>query len=146
MACRGLADTTNNGEDGIVKVYMVDDDVDLVMAMTAALSAAGYEVASQYDEREVDDKIREFNPDVIILDVMMPEDDMAGFKIARSIRHHDTIKNKPVIMLSGVNSEGNIPGGISNKDIDDIYLPITRFLDKPVDPKKLIETIEELTA
>ncbi|NQU39848.1 MAG: response regulator transcription factor [Lentisphaerae bacterium] len=129
-----------------MKVYMVDDDVDLVMAMTVALSAAGYEVASQYDEREVDDRIRQFNPDVIILDVMLPEDDMAGFKIARSIRHHDTIKDKPVIMLSGVNTEGNIPGGISNRDIDDVFLPITRFLDKPVDPKKLIAIIEELTA
>ncbi len=129
-----------------MKVYMVDDDVDLVMALTAALEAKGYEVASQYDEREVDDKIREFNPDVIILDVMLPEDDMAGFKIARSIRHHDNIKEKPVIMLSGVNTEGNLPGRITNRDIDDVYLPITRFLDKPVDPGKLIETIEELTA
>ncbi len=129
-----------------MKVYMVDDDVDLVMALTAALEAKGYEVASQYDEREVDDKIREFNPDVIILDVMLPEDDMAGFKIARSIRHHDNIKEKPVIMLSGVNTEGNLPGKITNRDIDDVYLPITRFLDKPVDPKKLIDVIEELTA
>ena len=129
-----------------MKVYMVDDDVDLVMALTAALEAKGYEVASQHDEREVDDKIREFNPDVIILDVMLPENDMAGFKIARSIRHHDNIKEKPVIMLSGVNTEGNLPGKITNRDIDDIYLPITRFLDKPVDPRKLIEVIEELTA
>ena len=129
-----------------MKIYMVDDDVDLVMALTAALQAKGYEVASQHDDREVDDKIRQFNPDLIILDVMLPEDDMAGFKIARSIRHHDTIKNKPVIMLSGINTEGSLPGKITNRDIDDIYLPITRFLDKPVDPRKLIETIEELTA
>ncbi len=129
-----------------MKVYMVDDDTDLVMALTAALEAKGYEVASQHDAREVDDKIREFNPDVIILDVMMPEDDMAGFKIARSIRHHDNIKEKPVIMLSGVNTEGSLPGRITNRDIDDVYLPITRFLDKPVDPAKLIKVIEELTA
>ena len=129
-----------------MKVYMVDDDVDLVMALTAALNGAGYEVASQYDEREVDDRIREFNPDVIILDVMLPEDDMAGFKIARSIRHHDNIKTKPIIMLSGINTEGNLPGKVSDRDIDDVYLPITRFLDKPVDPKTLIQTIEELTA
>ena len=49
-------------------------------------------------------------------------------------------------MLSGINTEGNLPGRITNRDIDDIYLPITRFLDKPVDPRKLMETIEELTA
>jgi DNA-binding response OmpR family regulator len=129
-----------------MKVYIVDDDVDLVMALTAAMQAAGYEVGSQYDESGVEDNIRHFNPDVIILDVMLPNDDMAGFKIARSIRHHDTIKEKPVIMLSGINVEGNLPGKITNRDIDDVYLPITRFLDKPVDPKLLLETIEELTA
>lgn len=128
-----------------MKVYIVDDDVDLVMALTAALKGGGYEVASQYDETEVDDRIREFNPDVIVLDVMLPGDNMAGFKIARSIRHHDNIKDKPVIMLSGINTEGNLPGKISDRDIDDVYLPITRFLDKPVDPKKLIDTIKELT-
>lgn len=129
-----------------MKVYMVDDDVDLVAATTAALNAAGYKVGSQYDESEVVDKIRAFNPDVIILDVMLPNDELAGFKIARSIRHHDTIKDKPIIMLSGVNAEGIVPGGISDQDIDDIYLPITRFMDKPIDPKALIAVIEELTA
>jgi len=128
------------------KVYMVDDDVDLVAALSAALKAAGYEVATQHDDDGLVDNIREFNPDLIILDVMFPEDDGAGFKMARSIRHHDDIKRKPVIMLSGVNTEGNLPGNIGNKDIDDMYLPITRFIDKPVDPKILIATIEELTA
>lgn len=77
---------------------------------------------------------------------MLPGNEMAGFKIARSIRHHDNIKNKPVIMLAGINAEGHMPGKITSRDIDDIYLPITRFLDKPVDPNKLIETIEKLTA
>jgi DNA-binding response OmpR family regulator len=128
------------------KVFMVDDDVDLVAGLKAALEASGYKVAAQHDDDDLVDNVREFNPDVIILDVMFPEDAGAGFKMARSIRHHDDIKNKPVIMLSGVNTEGNIPGGIGNKDIDDMFLPITRFIDKPIDPKALIAVIEELTA
>lgn len=128
------------------KVFMVDDDVDLVAALRAALEAGGYDVTAQHDDSGLVDNIREFNPDLIILDVMFPEDDGAGFKMARSIRHHDDVKNKPVIMLSGVNTEGNMPGQIGNKDIDDMYLPITRFIDKPVDPKSLIAAIEELTA
>ena len=128
------------------KVFMVDDDVDLVAGLQAALEASGYTVSAQHDADGLVDNIREFNPDIIILDVMFPEDDGAGFKMARSIRHHDDIKNKPVIMLSGVNTEGNIPGGIGDKDIDEMFLPITRFIDKPVDPKALIAAIEALTA
>ncbi len=128
------------------KIYMVDDDVDMVSMMTMALEANGYEVKAQYDDNALVDNIREFNPDAILLDVMFPGDQGAGFRMARSIRHHDDIKNKPIIMLSGVNVEGNFVGTFSNKDIDDVYLPITEFVDKPVDPKKLIEKIEALTA
>ena len=128
------------------KVYMVDDDVDMVAVMKVALEANGYDVRAQYDDQSVVDNIREYNPDAIILDVMFPGDDDAGFRMARSIRHHDDIKNKPIIMLSAVNEEGSFPGKFSNKDIDEVYLPITEFVNKPVDPKKLIEKIEKLTS
>jgi DNA-binding response OmpR family regulator len=128
------------------KIYMVDDDVDMVTMMTLALEANGYEVRAQHDDNALVDNIREFNPDAILLDVMFPGDQGAGFRMARSIRHHDDIKNKPIIMLSAVNVEGNFVGKFSNKDIDEVYLPVTEFVDKPVDPKKLIEKIETLTA
>jgi len=128
------------------KIYMVDDDVDMVTMMTLALEANGYEVRAQHDDNALVDNIREFNPDAILLDVMFPGDQGAGFRMARSIRHHDDIKDKPIIMLSAVNVEGNFVGTFSNKDIDEVYLPVTEFVDKPVDPKKLIEKIETLTA
>jgi DNA-binding response OmpR family regulator len=128
------------------KVYMVDDDVDMVTAITTSLESKGYEVKSQYDDKGLVDNIREFDPDAIILDVMFPDDNGAGFKMARAIRHHDDIKNKPVIMLSSVNKDGKYPGEFSSDDIDDMYLPITEFVNKPIDPKDLIATIEKLTA
>lgn len=128
------------------KVYMVDDDVDIVAAIKTGLESNGYQVKAQHDEDNLVDNIREFNPDVIILDVMFPGDDGAGFRMARSIRHHDDIKEKPVIMLSSVNIDGNFPGEFSNRDIDDVYLPITEFVDKPINSKDLIAKIEKLTA
>ncbi len=127
-----------------MKVYMVDDDMDLVEANKTALEAKGYKFRAQHDDVNLVENIREFNPDVIVLDVMFPDDKEAGFKMARTIRHHDDIRDKPIIMLSGVNREGGFPGKFSNRDIDDIYLPITEFVDKPVDPVKLIEKIEKL--
>ncbi len=127
------------------KVYLVDDDIDLVSVTKIALQARGFEVESQYDDEDLVDNIRQFNPDAIILDVMFPDDNGAGFRMARSIRHHDDIKNKPIIMLTAVNRDGDFPGKFTDKDIDDIYLPVTRFIDKPVDPDKLAATINELT-
>lgn len=128
------------------KIYMVDDDVDMVVAIKASLEHNGYEVEAQHDDANLVDNIRQFNPDAIILDVMFPDDDSAGFRIARSIRHHDDIKVKPIIMLSSVNVEGNFPGEFTNRDIDEVYLPITEFVNKPIDPKDLIAKIEKLTA
>ena len=127
------------------KVYLVDDDVDLVEGMTMTLESAGYEVKSQYDDKNLAENIRSFNPDIIILDVMFPGDDGAGFKMARTIAHHDNIKNIPILMLSGVNQEGPFVGNFSNKDIDDTYMPVTEFVEKPVDHKKLVEKVEQLT-
>ena len=127
------------------RVYLVDDDVDQVENMTMILEAKGYAVGSQYNEVNIVENVREFHADVIILDVMFPGDDSAGFKIARLLRQHDRLKTKPIIMLSAVNQEGSFPGKFTNKDIDEAYLPITLFIDKPVDPKLLVEKIEELT-
>lgn len=128
------------------KIYLVDDDIDIVEAMTTVLESKGYKVASQLDSAGLVDNIRSFNPDLIILDVMFPGDQGAGFTMARSIRHHDDIKDKPILMLSAVNTEGDFVGSFSNKDIDDVYLPITEFCEKPIEPAKLIEKVEALTA
>jgi CheY-like chemotaxis protein len=128
------------------KVYMVDDDVDIVSAMKTALESKGLEVKAQYDDKDLVENIRQFNPDVIILDVMFPDDDGAGFKMARMIRHEDDIKSKPVIMLSSVNKDGDYPGQFSDNDIDESYLPITEFVNKPIDPKDLVAKIDKLTS
>ncbi len=127
------------------RIYLVDDDVDLVESTTMILEAKGYAVGSQNDDVDLVANIREFNADLIILDVMFPEDDSAGFKLSRLLRQEERFKTKPIIMLSGVNEEGNFPGKFTNKDIDEAFLPITFFMDKPVDPAKLIAKIEELT-
>ena len=128
------------------KIYMVDDDGDMVNAIKTVLESSGLEVKAQHDDKNLVDNIREFNPDLIILDVMFPDDEGAGFKMARTIRHHDDIKTKPVIMLSSVNKDGNNPCSFSNRDIDDMYLPITEFIEKPIDPRALIAKIENLTS
>ena len=127
------------------RVYLVDDDLDQVENMTMILEAKGYAVGSQFNDENLVANITEFNADVIILDVMFPGDNSAGFRMARLLRQEERFKTKPIIMLSAVNQEGSFPGKFSNKDIDDAFLPVTFFLDKPADPVVLIAKIEELT-
>ncbi len=128
------------------KVYLVDDDVDLVESLSTSLNALGYEVKTQNDDDNLVDNIRQFNPAVIVLDVMFPGDDSAGFRMARTIRHHDDIKNIPIVMLTAVNEKGEYPGKFSNDDIDDMWMPVTEFIEKPVDPKDLKDKIENVSS
>jgi CheY-like chemotaxis protein len=75
-----------------------------------------------------------------VLDVMFPEDSSGGFHLARDLRRKHG--NMPVLMLTAVNRQ--FPLGFSNKDIDPKWLPVTEFLEKPVDLKVLREKVDRL--
>jgi CheY-like chemotaxis protein len=81
---------------------------------------------------------------VIILDVMFPEDSSAGFKIARRLKANADLAKIPIIMLSAVNEKGIYMGRFTHHDLDDSWLPVNMFLDKPVSPKALIEKVSEM--
>ncbi len=129
-----------------MKVYIIDDDVDIVASLEMTLRAGGHEVASQNDDTKLVENIIRFNPAIIILDVMFPGDQEAGFKMARTIKHADEISAIPIIMLTSVNQDSDFISKFSNLDIDEIYLPVTEFIEKPVDPKTLLKKIDELTS
>jgi CheY-like chemotaxis protein len=126
------------------KVYIIDDDRDIVESMTIVLTSNKYDVVAQYDEEDVEAKVKAANPDLIILDVMFPEDSSAGFKIARRLKAEADLAKIPIIMLSAVNEKGIYMGRFTNHDLDDSWLPVSMFLDKPVSPKALIEKVSEL--
>jgi chemosensory pili system protein ChpA (sensor histidine kinase/response regulator) len=127
------------------RIYMVDDEKDQIDVATALLEGKGYAVAGQQTDESVCENIREFNADLILLDAMFPEDETAGFRIARLIRQDEKLKDKPIIMLSSVNSQGHFPGKFSSRDIDDAYFPVSEFMEKPLDVDALVAKIEELT-
>src|SRR5680860_1648397 len=116
------------------KIYIIDDDRDIVESVSIVLKSNGYEVAAQYDDENVVDNITKFNPDLVILDVMFPENNSAGFNIARELRRDDRSTKIPIIMLSAINERGFYAGKFSNDDVDEEWLPINLYLDKPVQP------------
>ena len=124
-------------------ILIVDDDEDFASTVATVLSSAGYETNIEIDPENVLVKMREKQPDLLVLDVMFPEDNSAGFKLARKIREQDEkFKNIPLIMLTAVNSK--YPFGFSKKDIDNNYLPVDVFIEKPVNLNALCKKVGEL--
>lgn len=126
------------------RIYIIDDDRDIVDSLSIVLKKNEYEVGYQYNEEDVEKNLSKFKPDLIILDVMFPEDSSGGFNIARTIKNNSEFAKIPIIMLSAVNDRGIYVGKFTNRDIDDSFLPVNMFLDKPIDPKTLVEKVKSV--
>ncbi len=126
-------------------VLLVDDDIDFCMANRPALDAAGYRVLVAHNGAEGLRLAREERVDIAILDVMMDSPD-EGFALARDLRREPATKHIPLVMLTSVNEVNRQAGytfEFSDKDRDEVWLPIDRFLNKPVKPSRLLETVRE---
>ena len=123
------------------KIYIVDDDKNIVESMKMVFEANGYETVSQHNEENLIENLNNHNPDLVILDVMFPEDSGAGFKMAREIRSNQSTSETPILMLSAINEKGVYAGTFSNKDRDDSWLPVNEFIEKPINPSSLLEQV-----
>jgi DNA-binding response OmpR family regulator len=121
-------------------VLIVDDDADFAAAVQSALQRHGHEAAVETVSDRAIPRIQERRPAAVILDVMFPENDVAGFEIARSIRRQ--FGGLPVLLLTAVNQSFAL--GFSNRDLDPTWLPAVDFLEKPVDLQLLCEKVSAL--
>ena len=121
-------------------ILMIDDDPEFVSATTNLLDAKGYNVISAFNGKEGVEKAKENKPDLILLDVMMTTKS-EGFDVAREMHKDDSLKNTPVIIITGVRSEMNLPFGF---EPDEIWLPVKNVLEKPVKPETLLKAVEEV--
>jgi two-component system alkaline phosphatase synthesis response regulator PhoP len=119
------------------KILMIDDDMDLTESVVNLLEAKGYKVDSAPNGTEGVAKAKANAPDLILLDVMMTTKD-EGFNVARELNEIENLKDTPVIMVSGVRKEMNLPFGF---EPDDTWLPIKQFLEKPVKPNELLDAV-----
>ena len=120
-------------------VLMIDDDPEFVEATTNLLDAKGYNVISAANGKAGIEKAEKNKPNLILLDVMMTTKS-EGFDVAREMHKNDSLKNTPVILITGVRREMNLPFGF---EPDDTWLPVKEILEKPVKPEKLLKAIEE---
>ncbi|MBL7076558.1 MAG: response regulator [Kiritimatiellae bacterium] len=128
------------------KIYIVDDDRDIVEFISTILQSEGYETSCQYDDNDIVANVKAFEPDLIVLDVMFPEDESAGFRMARELHMEPATTAMPILMLSAINKRGIYPGKFKDHDKDDAFLPVAAFVEKPITPGDLIAKIKALIA
>ena len=126
------------------KIYIIDDDRNIVEAMSIVLQAHGYDVTAQYDEENVIANLGAHKPDLVILDVIFPQDPSAGFVIARQIKNTPATAAIPIIMLSAINEKGVYAGTFSNNDRDDAWLPVEEFIEKPIKNSQLLQKVKAI--
>ncbi|MBM4444249.1 MAG: response regulator [Chloroflexi bacterium] len=123
------------------KILIVDDDPVFVDSTKAVLESKNYQVTSAGDGDEGIRKAAEVRPDLIILDVIMPTKD--GFTACEQLKKDPRFSDTPVIILTSFaekRGESNIPvsAGLS--------LEAEAYVDKPVAPQKLLDTVAKLLA
>ena len=124
-------------------LLIIDDDEDFAKAEAAVLIDAGHEVEIELNIKGGEKSMLKRKPDLIILDVMFPESSSAGFELARKMVHFDEkLKEIPILMLTAINSE--FPLGFSSRDINNYWLPVTEFLEKPVDLDILNKKVSDM--
>jgi DNA-binding response OmpR family regulator len=116
----------------MLKVLIVDDDPDVRAVMNILMQKHGYQVETAFDKEDALIKLEDFQPSVILLDVLLSGTD--GRELCREIKANKEMKNVPVIMVSAH------PGAAENIDsygADD-------FISKPIDTLILLEKVERL--
>ena len=132
------------------KILVVDDDPDIVESIRLVLESAGYQVESAGTIEEGFEKVESWRPDLILLDIMMP-DGTEGFHFVWKLRNQypDEVKDTPILVLSAIHSTTRLrfyPEQSDGTYEPGEYLPVQGFIDKPVEPSTLLKEIEKVLA
>ncbi|NLX07388.1 MAG: response regulator [Phycisphaerae bacterium] len=122
----------------MANILLVDDDVDIIAMNKAVLESRGHAVTGAYSADEARAILNRQRPDLVVLDIMM-ESQTAGLELAREIHEH--APDLPLVMLSAIHEKTGAPFRFVP---DEAWMPVQKFLDKPVDPVRLAEEIEGL--
>jgi DNA-binding response OmpR family regulator len=131
-------------EEGAPMAYVmiVDDDEEFAVAAAIVLRAEGHEVATKTETSAAMTAMQSRRPDLVILDVMFPEDNFAGFELARAMCKSRDLNRIPILMLTGVNEKLGMR--LDTRDTDNSFLPVTDFLQKPVNLDELVSKAKSL--
>lgn len=111
------------------KILIIEDDRFIARAYQDGLSRAGFEVQNLFDGEAVSEKLREFNPDLLLLDIILPGKN--GFEILEEMKSGKIpVKSIPVIILSNLGESSDIEKGKALGAVD--YLVKSNYSMKEV--------------
>ena len=117
---------------GQKKILVVDDEVDLVETIRFPLESEGFTVLVAYNGEDALNQARTENPDLILLDIMLPKLD--GYKVCRLLKFDERYRNIPIIMLTArVQEKDKTIGMETGAD---------EYITKPFDMDKLLEKVK----
>ena len=116
-----------------ISILSVDDDPDILVLVEYTLDQAGYHVRTALGPSLALEELQKGLPDLILLDVMMPEKD--GFSFCAELKANEHYAKVPVIFLSALDSEQNMQQALSVGGVD--------FLTKPASREILVAAIEK---
>ena len=116
-------------------IAVIDDDPDILDASSLVLNAKGYDVITADNPDDGYKIVKEKNPDLIILDVMMAEPD-DGFFLAQKFRKENI--EIPIIMYTSVSKALGLEFAASE------MVPVDDFVEKPISPDALLDKVEKL--
>ncbi len=119
-------------------IMVVDDDPDLVEAVSMKLESQNYRVTKAYDGEEAIEKLKSEKPGLVILDVMMPRKN--GWVVCEEIKQDEGLKDIVVVMLTAV---GDAVQSTSYTHHDGKTTLADDYIPKPVELDKLLEIVDD---
>ena len=116
------------------KILTCDDEKHIVRLIQVNLERQGYEVITAYNGVECLEKVKEDRPDLIVLDVMMPE--MTGFEVLEKLKNDPETESIPVIMLTARAQDSDVLRGWQSG--------VECYLTKPFNPMELIAFVKRI--
>ena len=118
------------------KIFVADDDKVVLESLKKLLALSGFEVESSSSAKEVISKIKAFKPQVILLDLLMPN--LGGLEICEILNSDKETQGIPIIIISALAGQ---------TDIEKAYhLGVTGYFTKPYDFAKLLQEIKKTIA
>ncbi|HHI03313.1 MAG: hypothetical protein DRP51_05115 [Candidatus Zixiibacteriota bacterium] len=123
------------------KVLIIDDEADVIKYLTVVLKSNDFQPYSVNSIKDARAGIEKICPDLICLDIMMPEE--TGLSFYAKLKHDKKYRRIPVIIISGVVQPGDFD--FRSYLSDNSIRPPEYFMEKPIDVKEFIDTIKRLT-
>jgi two-component system alkaline phosphatase synthesis response regulator PhoP len=116
------------------KVLIVDDEPNIVVSLEFLMKQKGYTVKAVDNGKDALDALREFAPDLVLLDVMMPL--LSGYELAQKVRDNPAWSQIKIVMLSAKGRDVEVTKGMA--------MGADAYVTKPFSTKDLVAKVQEL--